>query len=337
MSISDPALAERIEAYLKSAQGRSARVVGLERIHGGASRETYRVKLEEGGAARSFILRRDPVSSLIETERTVEFAAYRAFHRTAVPVPEALAFEQDTQWLERPFFLMEEATGTAGSFLQPGLFGEHADEIGRQFFSTLGEIAKADPEALGLEWERPAPDACWQRELNYWEKVLDEDEREPEPIARAAIRWMRRNPPPPAQRVGVVHGDYRTGNFLWDGAGTITAVLDWEMAHLGDPLEDLGWAIDPLWAGIDPSRPGGTCARADAIAHWEKASGLKADPKALRWWEMFGAFKGLIIWISAAAEVADGKNTDPVNGFSGWYPYAFHNQIIADRLAEYAA
>ncbi len=107
-------------------------------------------------------------------------------------------------------------------------------------------------------------------ELARWEKVIDEDEREPQPIARAAIRWLKRNPPPPAQKISVVHGDYRTGNFLYDANGDIRAILDWEMAHLGDPLEDLGWALDPLWAHGDPSRPAGTIARAEAIAIWEK-------------------------------------------------------------------
>ncbi len=337
MSVADPALAERISAYLKATQGRETRVVGLERIYGGASRETWRVTLEEGGASRGFILRRDPPSSLIDTERTTEFAAYRAFHKTVVPVPEALALEQDETWLERPFFLMEEVVNAGpASVLQSEPYGEHAGAIGAQFFGILGEIAGADPRALGLDWTAPAADACWSAELDKWEKVIDEDEREPQPIARAAIRWLRRNPPPPAQKISVVHGDYRTGNFLFAG-DRIAAILDWEMAHLGDPLEDLGWALDPLWSHDNPARPAGMCARADAIAHWEKASGLKADPAALRWWDMFASLKGLAIWISAAAEVHDGTNTDTVNAFSGWYCLAYHNQVIATRLQEDAA
>jgi aminoglycoside phosphotransferase (APT) family kinase protein len=332
--ICDVALAERISAYLKATQNRVASVVELVRIHGGASRETYRVKLDEGGAIRGYILRRDPVSALIETERTVEFAAYSAFYETPVPVPQALALEQDERWLERPFFMMEEIeNATASNAFAVDPYGANAAEVGRQFFSTLGEIARADPRSIGLDWDAPAPDECWKIELEKWEKVIDEDEREPQPIARAAIRWLRRNPPPPAQKVGVVHGDYRTGNFLFNEAGEIRAILDWEMAHLGDPLEDLGWATDPLWSHHTPDRPGGMCSMAEAIAHWEKASGLKADPKALRWWQMFASLKGLGIWISAAAEVADGKNTDPVNAISGWYPLAFHNQVIAERLA----
>jgi aminoglycoside phosphotransferase (APT) family kinase protein len=162
--------------------------------------------------------------------------------------------------------------------------------------------------------------------------VIDEDEREPQPIARPALRWLKRNPPPPAQNIAVVHVDYRTGNFLYDAGGNIRAILDWEMAHLGDPLEDLGWAIDPLWSHGDPSRPAGTIPRGEALAIWEKESGLKLDTAALAWWEIFASLKGLAIWISAAREYAEMRNADPVNAFSGWFCLAFHNKVLADRL-----
>jgi len=150
---------------------------------------------------------------------------------------------------------------------------------------------------------------------------------------RAALRWLKRNPPPPAQKICVVHGDYRTGNFLVDDRGEIRAILDWEMSHLGDPLEDLAWAIDPLWAGADPARPGGMIARAEALRIWENASGLQADPKALHWWEIFASLKGAAIWISAAREYEEGRNIDPVNAFSGWYCLSVHNRVLAERLA----
>lgn len=334
MSISDASLAERIEAYLKQAQAREAKVIGLVRIHGGASRETYRVRLSESGRERGFILRRDPVSALIDTERNTEFEAYRAFFKTPVPVPEALALEEDTRWLERSFSIMEEIENcTAVTAFNNAVFEDKAERIGRQFFTILGEIAKADPREIGITWDAPALDQAWAQEVARWEKVIDEDEREPQPIARAAIRWMKKNPPPPAQKLAFVHGDYRTGNFLFDADGDIKAILDWEMAHLGDPLEDLAWALDPMWSQHDRTKPAAMIPREEGIALWEKASGLKADRAALRWWEMFASFKGLAIWISAAAEVADGKNVDPVNSFSGWYLTSYHNQLIAERLA----
>jgi aminoglycoside phosphotransferase (APT) family kinase protein len=72
--------------------------------------------------------------------------------------------------------------------------------------------------------------------------------------------------------------------------------------------------------------------RAEAIAIWERESGLIADSDALRWWEIFASVKGAAIWISAAHEFATGRNDDPVNAFSGWYCLAFHNKLLADRL-----
>lgn len=333
-------IAPRLQSYLAAKLAAPDLVVSdLARIPGGASRETYRFRARYNAGAgdfeRALILRRDPPASLIETDRTTEFRAYQAFHRLGLPVPEPIALELESSPLERPFFVMEEITGCeVASILNPDPYGRHRDKIGAQFWSMLGRIAAADVDAIGLGdlGGSRDPHTAWRHEIARWERVIDEDEREPQPIARAALRWLKRNPPPPARRISVVHGDYRTGNFLFDAAGDIRAILDWEMAHLGDPLEDLGWALDPLWAHGDPSRPAGLIARDKAIAQWEAASGLKADAEALYWWEIFASLKGLAIWISAACEYAEGRNTDAVNAFSGWYCLAFHNKVLAERL-----
>lgn len=333
-------LSARLETYLADILGvPDLEVASLARIPGGASRETYRFRaryMRDGAQIeRGLILRRDPPASLIETDRSTEFRAYRAFHALGLPVPEPIALEEGNEALDRPFFIMEEIENCqVGSILSSDPYGAHREKIGRQFFASLGRIARADADAIGLgdlEGERD-PAKCWAHELDRWEKVIDEDEREPQPIARAALRWLRRNPPPPAPKISVVHGDYRTGNFLYDSNGDMRAILDWEMAHLGNPLEDLGWALDPLWSHGDPSRPAGTIARPEAIAIWEKESGLKLDTAALAWWEIFASLKGLAIWISAALEYSEMRNADPVNAFSGWYCLAFHNKVLADRL-----
>jgi aminoglycoside phosphotransferase (APT) family kinase protein len=332
-------LEQRIVRYLNHRMPEAGRVsvLALSRIHGGASRETFRVRIEaERGGERGLIFRRDPISTLIETEREVEFAAYRSFMDSAVPVPRALYLEPELEWLERPFFVMEEIEGcSAGSILAADPYGANRAKIGEQFFTILGHIAARDAKTSDLAKyvAMPAVDTAWRNELDKWEKVVDEDELEPQPIVRAAIRWMRRNPPPAAQRISVVHGDYRTGNFLFDSSGAIRAVLDWEMAHLGDPLEDLAWALDPLWSA-DREHPGGMLKREDAVAIWEKASGFKADRQALAWWSMFASFKGAAIWISSAKEFQAGTNTDPVMAFSGLYCLPFHNKRLADLLLQ---
>jgi aminoglycoside phosphotransferase (APT) family kinase protein len=333
-------IAARLESYLAAKLGApDLRIEGLSRIHGGASRETYRfrARYSEGGTMldRPLILRRDPPASLIETDRSTEFRAYQAFHRVGFPVPEPIVLETGGAALDRPFFIMQEIENcTVASILAPDPYGAHREKVGKQFFSLLGRIAAADSDAVGLGDLEGARDKCWSHELRRWTRVIEEDEREPQPIAHAAIRWLKRNPPLPPQKVSVVHGDFRTGNFLFDAEGNIRAILDWEMAHLGDPLEDLAWALDPLWSHGDPLRPAGTIPRQQAIETWEQSSGLRCDPVAFAWWEIFASLKGLGIWISAAREYAEGRNSDPVNAFSGWYCLALHNKVLADRLSD---
>jgi aminoglycoside phosphotransferase (APT) family kinase protein len=320
---------DRIAAYIagRMPSAREVAVHGLDRISGGASRETYRLRLSyRNGAGEAveerLILRRDPPASLIDTERRIEFGAYRAFHGSAVPVPRMLWLEEESAALDFPFFIAEELHGFESSPMavaSPALDAVR-DRLAARKWTICGEIAKADPEALGLMavMEPIAPADCWRRELDYWEGVLDEDEVSPQPIIRAAIRWLRANPPHPAQKISVVHGDYRTGNFLYDAAGEIHGVLDWEMAHLGDPLEDLGWSLNRIWCWGGGDLRGGLATRDDAIAIWTRASGLKADPAALHWWELFNCVKGQGIWVSGAKAWMDEDNRDPILVFSSW-------------------
>jgi aminoglycoside phosphotransferase (APT) family kinase protein len=321
-------LEPRVAAYIagRMPQASAVAVSGLERISGGASRETYRFRASwrEGGEAleRRLILRRDPPASLIDTERRVEFAAYGAFHGSAVPVPQMLWLEEADGPLDHPFFIAEELSGyqAAPQLLFSGAYDAVLPRLAQRKWTILGEIARADPDALGLTklMAAPAPDACWRRELDHWEAVIDRTETEPQPIARAAIRWLRAHPPPPARRLSVVHGDYRTGNFLYDERGEIHGVLDWEMCHLGDPLEDLAWGLNPVWR-FGRGLAGGLVPQDEAVAIWERASGLKADPEALLWWLLFNSVKGQGIWLGSARTFLDGANTDPIMVYAAWW------------------
>lgn len=331
-------LALRLEQALPDA--RALTITRQFRIHGGASRETYsldvRYQTPDGTVETGLILRRDPPDSLIDTERALEFAAYQSVQGGRIPAPEPILLEQSSAVIGAPFFVMRRIDGgAAASPFQIDPYAPHSAAIGAQFFSILGAIHAVDAPAspLARVVDAPAPDRAWLRELDYWEHVIDTDEQEPQPIVRAALRRLRRAPPPPPQRLCLVHGDYRNGNFLHDGAGRIVAILDWEMAHLGDPLEDLAWALDPLWSLGRDDLAAGMLAREQAIALWRQASGLVFDEAAFAWWSLFASVKGLAIWISSAKAIAAGRNTDPVLAFSGWYCTVRHNQIIADRLA----
>ncbi|MBS0331222.1 MAG: phosphotransferase, partial [Proteobacteria bacterium] len=171
----DHPLAPRIAAYAAARMPTATEVAvtGVERISGGASRETYRFRLSwrEGGQARErrLILRRDPPASLIDTERRVEFEAYRAFHGSAVPVPQMLWLEEADAALDHPFFVAEELSGfqAAPQMLFAGGYDAVLPRVAERKWTILGEIARADPGALGLTEVMPAPalDGCWRREL----------------------------------------------------------------------------------------------------------------------------------------------------------------------------
>ena len=345
--VEDKALARQIEAYLSGQMpdAKDLRITMLRRLHGGASRQTYTIDVEYSEAGehvtRGLILRRDPPDSLIDTERRVEFAAIRSMEGTELPVPKALFLEEGSQALGAPFFVMERIeTGVAAQPFQLDALDPHRESLGRQAFRHIGAIAAVDPmgSPLADQIDMPEVDACWQCELGYWESEIDAHARKPEPIAKAAIRHLRRHPPPPAQRLSIVHGDFRVGNFLHDGGGRITGILDWEMAHIGDPYEDFAWMTDMLWSGGDLTRAAGLVAWPEAIGEWELASGCKFDFDAFEWWSIFASVKALGIWISSARAFADGANDDPILAWSGWFTHAAHERILSARLsAKYSA
>lgn len=332
-------LPDLLEGYLAARWGKPVTVAALRRFHGGAARETYRFDATpEGEAPRALVLRRDPPSSLIETDRRTEFEALRIFEDSRVPVPTTLFVEEASAAFGSPGFIMAEVPGVrAAGLFEAEPYGDARDAVGRQMFAILGHIHAHDPHSLAGVVELPSARDAWRIRLDHWKRTIDADALGPEPIVRAGIRWLERNPPAPPERIAIVHGDYRSGNFLVDAQNDIKAVVDWELVHLGDPLEDLAWACDPLWSHGAEGRPASTLPLADCIAVWESASGLRCDPDALRWWQLFAQVMGLAIWISAGREVASGRTTDPVNIVASLYPYRYHNRALARSLRALAA
>jgi aminoglycoside phosphotransferase (APT) family kinase protein len=248
-------LTTRLAGYIagQMPQARDVAVTEVARITGGASRQTYRFTLswtEADGQARrrGLILRRDPADSLIDTERRVEFEAYRAFHGTGVPVPEMLWLEEGSEALGSPFFVAEEIAGFQagpGALWSSPYLETHA-ALGARKWEILGQIARADPAAIGLATALPSVNAedCWRRELDHWEGVLDADESEPLPIIRAAIRHLRANPPPPAQKDALKWWELFAcvkGQAIW-----VSSARAWLDGANRDPI-----LVYPAWALIN--------------------------------------------------------------------------------------
>ncbi len=334
MSHAQEELARRLCDHLAKTWQTEVSHAHIEQIHGGASRETYRLRLVVNGIPRGVILRRDPPSSLIDTERALEFRTYEAAWRAGIPVPEPLLLEEDEGVLERPFSLMAEVTGceTAIANLALPEYQSVSGRIAERKWTLLGELAARSIDELGVTGFMEVPEHPAQRELDYWAGVIRTDALHQQPVAEAAIRWLTRNLPDPSGHLCLVHGDYRSGNFLYNQAGEIPALLDWEMAHIGDPLEDLAWSLDPLWGWPDRALAGGLLPRAEAMALWERASGFQIDRQAFRWWQVFASLKGLAIWISSSEDFANGSTKEPILALAGWMMTDRQNRILVDRL-----
>lgn len=319
-------LAEPLLAYCRARrpEATALRITQLERIFGGASRQTWRFTLHEESAgqarAHPLILRQDPPASLIQTERRREVAALRAFAHSAVPVPQVWWLEEDPAHLGSPFFVMQALIGgeAAPLRLMAPPYAAHHARMAQQTWQVLGSLARADPQALQGTAPQVEAAHAWRHELDHWAATLRRECLEPQPITEAAIRWLHAHPPPPAQRLAIVHGDYRVGNLLYTPQGDLLGVLDWELAHVGDPLEDLAWGLNRVWCFQRDERVGGLVPREQALAAWEATSGLRAEPVALHWWELFSCVKGQAIWLGAARAVHEGSNRDVMLVLAAW-------------------
>lgn len=333
-------LEQRLAAYLahQITQAEGLEIADLARIHGGASQEMFRFRARwhEAGkpVERRLILRREAAAGMVEAERDLEFKVYRALAGTELPLPHAHFMELDDRWLGRPFFIMDMAPGKPGHPYVPGdPYDGHGEGVARQFWHHLGTLAALDHRELGLQSLRggAATDGFWSRELDFWERQMIENAAGPEPVLRGALRHLRRNPPPQSIKPAVVHGDYRPGNFLFTADGRISAILDWEMCHIGDPVEDIAWAIDPMWP-MTRHLP-----LEEGLAIWSSASGLSVTPEALDWWRLFSAFKASVIWLTAARSVLDGRSCEMVLVMSAIQAGPFHRGVILRLMEEQGA
>jgi aminoglycoside phosphotransferase (APT) family kinase protein len=324
-----------IAAYLSNHWQSQCTLQNISQIPGGASRQTYLVHLLRNGQSLGVIVRRDPPSSLIDTERAHEYNTYAAvFANGVMPVPEPIVLEEQPGELLYPFsisaFVAEGQASPAG--LDDPAMQAIKPVLANRKWTLLGQLAKLPATSLGVDKFMPSPDHPAAHELDYWRGVIEADALHPQPIAAAALRWLEQHLPPATPHRALVHGDYRTGNYLYTPEGQITAVLDWEMAHIGDPLEDLAWSLDPLWSP-ELGLAGRLTTRIHAIEIWQKASGIKIDRQAFRWWQIFASVKALAIWISSFHDFTTGSTKEPILAFAGWPMIDRQNRILLDRLS----
>lgn len=290
-------------------------ITAFKRMPEGWSRECFMFTLEwkdtDGEQSRDLILRKDPAGSLVYTDRLVEAGVIRALAGTTIPVPRIWSLETDGAALGSPFMIMEKLSGTSSpAVLYAPDNAENRRTIGRDFIRHLATLHSLDVSALELPFfeDVPTVDGAGEASLGHWEQTMAEQQLEPQPFLTQVTRWLR-NHMPVAPRVSLLHGDYRTGNFLFAG-DHVTGVVDWELSRLGDPLEDLGWVFKNLWRLDD--RICGFFDRDEFIALYEEYSGIAVDREALHFWEVFAEYKHSIIGLTGTRTAVERK-TDELN------------------------
>ncbi|MGH7961291.1 MAG: phosphotransferase family protein, partial [Candidatus Binatia bacterium] len=170
-------------------------------------------------------------------------------------------------------------------------------------------IHRVPIEKYNLE-ELPAPAADRspaEEELSRFEQIYRNATLDPHPVFELAFRWLRHRLPQVQERV-LVHGDYRIGNVMFGPEG-VRAILDWEGAHVGDPMEDLGWLCVRSWRfGNDHLPVGGIGTREEFQRAYEEAGGYPVDPQRVRFWEVFGNLRWGILCLFLGRPFLDGKN-----------------------------
>lgn len=294
-------LEAQLAAVVSRALGGPVTVRDLRRLTGGASRETWSFDaVAADGAARPLILRRDPAqprNRAMSTEATL----IRAARAAGVPEPEILAFSDDTGELGAAYIVMERVQGEtlARRILRDDVFAAVRPRLAEQCGEVLGRIHAIPPDAVP-RLRRPDVLAELRETVDAF--------TDPSPALELGLRRLEQDRPPPADDV-VVHGDFRNGNLVV-GPDGIRAVLDWELAHRGDPMQDLGWLCVRAWRfGADA--PVGGFGDYDALFRgYERTSGRRVDPEAVRWWELFGTvWWGAGCMVQAARHLSGGERS----------------------------
>jgi aminoglycoside phosphotransferase (APT) family kinase protein len=311
-------VAANLVTYLGGQLGTDVQVSGVKRYTVGFSWITYgfEASWREGTTERlaSWILRIGPPTGLFAPYNAYpQFAALATLHGSAVPVPRALWYGDELESFGAPFFICEKVEGEAPlPWVAEGreAFPEPLREaLAEQFVAALAALHRFEWRGTPLEAlgggvdERSAAGA----QIAFWEGLLARWAFRPYPMLEWGISWLKAHRPV-ASRVSIVHGDYRTGNFLESG-GQITAILDWELVHLGDPLEDLGWICMRSFRGRSP-RMCHLMEREALYERYEALSGIPVSPAVVRFYEALGTFKLAVIHVAAARCFEDGRYKD---------------------------
>ena len=290
-AIDEAALARWLEANVEGFAG----PLTLSKFPSGQSNPTYKVSAVSG----DYVLRRKPFGQLLPSAHAVdrEYRLLSALHPLGFPVPEPLALCDDPQVIGAIFYVMEMARGRPyANGALPDFDPATRRRMYEQLVDTLAELHNIDPIAAGLG-DFGKPGNYFERQVMRWTRQYRDSETDYLPEMERLIAFLPGSLPEHS-RTSVVHGDYRIDNVVFDGDGTLSAVLDWELATLGDPLADFSylamqWAMPADGAaglaGLDlPSL--GIPTLDEIVARYSERSGVPVADR-LDWYFAYNLFR----------------------------------------------
>lgn len=299
-------LAEVARKHIPGATG----ITSLMRLSGGASQEIWSFHATTEGGSIPLILRRAPggfrdagrsgTAIPLETEA----ALIKLAEEVGVPVPpvrHVLSEEDDVG----QGFIMDHVPGEtlARKILRDEEFADARPKLARQCGEMLARLHTVEKSKLP-----PLRTATGRDEVEQYFTTYKQFDY-PHPVFELAFRWLRDNAPPDTTKLTLVHGDFRNGNLMI-GPDGIRAVLDWEIAHIGDPMADLSWiCINPWRFGNIDLPVGGFGTREDLFAGYEAAGGDKVDPARVKFWEVLGTLKWGVMCMGMASAFLQGDRS----------------------------
>ncbi|MDP9463686.1 MAG: phosphotransferase family protein [Actinomycetota bacterium] len=272
-------LGDRLAAVLR------AEIAGLTRLSGGASRDTWRFEAD----GRPLILQRQREGD--SRDMATEIAAVRAAAAAGVPTATIVLASTDRTDLGAAYMILAQVAGetTARKILRDEEYSRARRALPAQLGDALVRLHGIDPQTI--------PGLADMDQVEQYRQALD-TLGEPHPTFELALRWLDANRPPTVRGI-VVHGDFRLGNVIVGEEG-LRAVLDWELVHLGDPMEDLGWLCVKAWRFGSRLPVAGIAEYEQLFAAYEAAGGGAVEPDVVRWWEVLGTMKWGIMCIMQA-------------------------------------
>jgi aminoglycoside phosphotransferase (APT) family kinase protein len=293
-------LAARLPAVVEEATGVAVdRISGLTALSGGASRDSWSfdAELATGEVARLVLQRRRSVAIAPGLSVDTEAVLLQQAHAAGAPVARLVGWDPTGEALGAPFLLVERVDGETipQRILRDPTYADARGHLVRDYGAALARLHRTPvDEVPGLASEDP---------LAQYRRVLDEID-EPHPALELGLRWLVRHQPPPGRRV-LVHGDFRSGNGIVTRDG-LAAVIDFELAHVGDPLEDLGWFCIRAWRFGEPLQAGGFGTIEEFVDAYRGEGGDPVDLDALRWWVVFGTIRWAVICLIQGATHVSG-------------------------------